>query len=65
MATAVTPVVAESGATAVTAGTVAQAGTAEIIIAKQRSGPTGKIKTAFLGKYTRFDNLAPEYMYNT
>ena len=39
-------------------------GTAEIIIAKQRSGPTGKVKTAFLGKYTRFDNLAPEYMYN-
>jgi len=38
-------------------------GTAEIIIAKQRSGPTGKIKTAFLGKYTRFDNLAPEYAY--
>ena len=38
-------------------------GTAEIIIAKQRSGPTGKIKTAFLGKYTRFDNLAPEYTY--
>jgi replicative DNA helicase len=40
-------------------------GTAEIIIAKQRSGPTGKIKTAFLGKYTRFDNLAPEYAYNS
>ena len=39
-------------------------GTAEIIIAKQRSGPTGKIKTAFLGKYTRFENLAPEYAYN-
>ncbi|WP_051748031.1 replicative DNA helicase [Nevskia soli] len=39
-------------------------GTAEIIIAKQRSGPTGKVKTAFLGKYTRFDNLAPEYAYN-
>jgi replicative DNA helicase len=40
-------------------------GTAEIIIAKQRSGPTGKVKTAFLGKYTRFDNLAPEYAYNS
>ena len=39
----------------------ANTGTAEIIIAKQRSGPTGKVKTAFLGKYTRFDNLAPEY----
>lgn len=39
-------------------------GTAEIIIGKQRSGPTGEVKTAFLGKYTRFDNLAPEYAYN-
>ncbi|MCK9385918.1 MAG: replicative DNA helicase [Nevskia sp.] len=39
-------------------------GTAEIIIAKQRSGPTGKVRTAFLGKYTRFDNLAPEYVYS-
>ncbi|HZR37649.1 MAG TPA: replicative DNA helicase, partial [Nevskia sp.] len=38
-------------------------GTAEIIIAKQRNGPTGTVKTAFLGPYTRFDNLAPEYMY--
>jgi replicative DNA helicase len=39
-------------------------GTAEIIVAKQRSGPTGKVKTAFLGKYTRFDNLAPEDAYD-
>jgi len=38
-------------------------GTAEIIIAKQRNGPTGMLKTAFLGPYTRFDNLAPEYVY--
>jgi replicative DNA helicase len=38
-------------------------GTAEIIIAKQRNGPTGTVKTAFLGPYTRFDNLAPEYHY--
>lgn len=36
-------------------------GTAEIIIAKQRNGPLGVVKTAFLGQYTRFDNLAPEY----
>jgi replicative DNA helicase len=36
-------------------------GTAEIIIAKQRNGPLGVVKTAFLGHYTRFDNLAPEY----
>lgn len=33
-------------------------GTAEIIIGKQRNGPIGTIKTAFLGQYTRFDNLA-------
>jgi replicative DNA helicase len=36
-------------------------GTAEIIIAKQRNGPLGMVKTAFLGHFTRFDNLAPEY----
>ena len=34
-------------------------GVAEIIIGKQRNGPIGAIKLAFLGKYTRFDNLAP------
>ncbi len=33
-------------------------GTAEIIIAKQRNGPLGTVKTAFLGEFTRFDNLA-------
>lgn len=33
-------------------------GVAEIIIAKQRNGPTGTVKTAFIGPYTRFDNLA-------
>jgi replicative DNA helicase len=32
-------------------------GTAELIIAKQRNGPTGVCKTAFLGQFTRFDNL--------
>ncbi len=41
----------------------ADKGTAEIIIAKQRNGPTGMVRTAFLGPYTRFDNLAPEYVY--
>jgi replicative DNA helicase len=33
-------------------------GTAEIIIGKQRNGPIGKTRLAFLGKYTRFENLA-------
>ncbi|MEE9452577.1 MAG: replicative DNA helicase [Gammaproteobacteria bacterium] len=33
-------------------------GTAEIIIAKQRNGPIGKLRLAFLGKYTRFEDLA-------
>ena len=33
-------------------------GTAEIIIAKQRNGPIGTVRLAFLGEYTRFDNLA-------
>lgn len=32
-------------------------GMAEIIIAKHRNGPTGKIKARFLGEYTRFDNV--------
>ncbi|MDR1012303.1 MAG: replicative DNA helicase [Coxiellaceae bacterium] len=33
-------------------------GMAEIIIAKQRNGPIGKIKLTFLGQYTRFENFA-------
>ncbi|HET8883626.1 MAG TPA: replicative DNA helicase [Solimonas sp.] len=36
-------------------------GVAEILIAKQRNGPLGVVKTAFLGEYTRFDNLAQDY----
>jgi replicative DNA helicase len=32
-------------------------GVAEIIIAKQRTGPTGTVRVAFSGEYTRFDNL--------
>jgi replicative DNA helicase len=36
-------------------------GTAEIIIGKQRNGPVGAVKLAFMGKYTRFDNLAYGY----
>lgn len=33
-------------------------GIAEVIIGKQRNGPTGTVKLAFLGEYTRFENLA-------
>ena len=33
-------------------------GLAEIIIAKQRNGPTGIVKLAFLEKFTSFENLA-------
>ena len=32
-------------------------GIAEVIVGKQRNGPTGNIKLAFLSKFTRFDNL--------
>lgn len=35
-----------------------EAGVAEVIIAKQRSGPTGTIKLAFLKDYITFRNLA-------
>tara|TARA_B100001123_G_scaffold994_1_gene1376 strand:- start:5788 stop:7137 length:1350 start_codon:yes stop_codon:yes gene_type:complete len=31
---------------------------AEVILGKQRNGPTGVIKMAFLKKYTRFENLS-------
>jgi replicative DNA helicase len=40
------------------------AGTAEIIIAKQRNGPLGTVKTAFLGQFTRFENLAQGYQHS-
>jgi replicative DNA helicase len=33
-------------------------GVAEIIIAKQRNGPVGSTKVAFLKEFTRFDNIA-------
>jgi replicative DNA helicase len=34
---------------------------AEIIVAKQRNGPTGTIRLAFLKHYTRFENIAQGY----
>ena len=42
----------------------ARKGIADIIIAKQRNGPTGEVHLTFLGKYTRFENLATvDYAY--
>lgn len=38
-----------------------EAGTAEIIIGKQRNGPIGTVRLAFEGQYTRFSNLSPEF----
>lgn len=35
-------------------------GIAEVIVSKQRNGPTGKVKVRFESAYTRFDNLAPD-----
>jgi len=34
-------------------------GVAELIIGKQRNGPTGTIKLAFIKEYTRFERLSP------
>jgi replicative DNA helicase len=37
-------------------------GRAEIIVAKQRNGPTGKVDLAFIKDFARFENLAHQYM---
>jgi replicative DNA helicase len=37
-------------------------GKAEVIIGKQRHGPVGTVELAFEGQFTRFGNLARDYM---
>lgn len=39
-------------------------GIAELIVAKQRNGPTGTVKVKFSQQYTRFDNLEHEADYD-
>ena len=41
----------------------ADKGIAEIIISKQRNGPIGTVRLAFLGQYTRFENYIEEPPY--
>jgi replicative DNA helicase len=38
------------------------AGQAEVIVGKQRNGPTGTVHLTFAGKYTRFENAAKEWV---
>jgi replicative DNA helicase len=38
----------------------AEKGLAEVIIAKQRNGPTGTVKLVFQGQFARFDNYADD-----
>jgi replicative DNA helicase len=39
-------------------------GIAELIVGKQRNGEVGTSRAAFVGKFTRFENLAPEYIHD-
>ncbi len=41
-------------------GNTERRGIAELIIAKQRNGPTGKVLVRFDGQYTRFSNLSAD-----
>ena len=40
-------------------------GKAEVIIGKQRNGPIGRVELAFLGEYTKFENLARTNSYSS
>jgi replicative DNA helicase len=37
-----------------------RAGVADVIVAKNRTGPTGAVELAFLKSFTRFESLAGE-----
>jgi replicative DNA helicase len=44
-------------------GPVSEVGTTDLIIAKQRNGPTGEVTLAFHKTYARFDPLAEGHYY--